>query len=87
MIYKIYNESPEVGTAAKTLKYVICYNVCNMMEWGTRRAQMWHGQHSTPDSISRHQTGANVARGNTPHLTAYRGTRRAQMWHGATLHT
>ena len=43
MIYKIYNESPEVGTAAKTLKYVICYNVCNMMEWGTRRAQMWHG--------------------------------------------
>lgn len=43
MIYKIYNESPEVGTAAKTLKSVICYNVCNMIEWGTRRAQMWHG--------------------------------------------
>ena len=40
MIYKIYNESPEVGTAAKTLKYVIYYNVCNMIEWGTRRAQM-----------------------------------------------
>lgn len=47
MIYKIYNESPEVGTAAKTLKSVICYNVCNMIEWGTRRAQMWHGAKKT----------------------------------------
>lgn len=32
MIYKIYNEPPGVGTAAKSLKSVIYYNVCNMME-------------------------------------------------------
>lgn len=32
MSYKIYNEPPEEGTAAKTLKSMIFYNVCNMME-------------------------------------------------------
>ena len=33
MPYKVYNELPGVGTTAKTLMFVICYNVYNMMGW------------------------------------------------------
>lgn len=33
MLYKIYNKPPGVGTAAKTLKSVIYYNVYNVIEW------------------------------------------------------
>lgn len=34
MPYKIYNELPGVGTAARFLISVILYNVCNVIEWG-----------------------------------------------------
>ena len=33
MSYKIHNEPPGVGTAAKTLKSVIYYNVYNVPAW------------------------------------------------------
>ena len=57
MIYKIYNESPEVGTAAKTLKSVIFCNVCNMcnMMEAPGRAQMAHGRNTPSVPAWRHQ--------------------------------
>ena len=51
MPYKVYNELPGVGTTAKTLMFVICYNVYNMMGWtpGTgANVQPW--QYFLPDA-------------------------------------
>lgn len=36
MLYKVYNDQPEVSTATKTLILVILYNVYNITEWGAR---------------------------------------------------
>ena len=36
MLYKVHKELSEVGTAARALISVILYNVCNVIEWGTR---------------------------------------------------
>ena len=51
MPYKVYNELPRVGTAAKTLKSVIYYNMYNMMGWtpGTG-ANVHPWQYSLPDT-------------------------------------
>ena len=46
MFYKVYNELPEVGTAAKSLISVILYNVCNVMEWAPGQAQTAHGRNT-----------------------------------------
>ena len=43
MFYKIHNEPPGVGTAAKTLKSVIYYNVYNVPAWRHQDGRKWHG--------------------------------------------
>lgn len=40
MSYKVYKELPGVGRGCKTLKSVIFYNVYNVIEWASDRAQM-----------------------------------------------
>ena len=80
--YKVYNELPGVGTAAKTLKSVIYYNMYNVTKWAPGRHQdgrkRYNGQHSTPGSIEAHQTGAKGTAAIRPRLAASRHTRKAQ---------
>ena len=61
MPYKVYNELPGVGTTAKTLMFVIYYNVYNMMGWtpGTG-ANVHPWQYFLPDANGNTRTGANV---------------------------
>ena len=64
MPYKVYNELPGVGTAAKkALKSVIYYNVHNMMEWRHQDGRKWHtGVILHPCQHGGTRTGANGTR-------------------------
>lgn len=56
MLYKIYNEPSGVGTAAKTIKSVIYYNVYNVMEWGNIQTIQDHTRPSRPYKTIRDRT-------------------------------
>ena len=66
MSYKVYNEPPGVGTTAKTLIFVIYYNVYNMMEWRHQEGANGTGRNTPSVPTWRHQKRKRAANNLQP---------------------